>query len=325
MSMLRVCFVGAGDFATKVHYPSLAEMNDVEIAGICDLDEARRRSVADKYKVASTYADYREMIQKETPDAVFVVVPPTVLKPIALGVLDAGANLFIEKPPGLDVSEAREMAELAEKKGVVNMIGFNRRFIPVLVKARAQVEARGPITYAVVSYHKNFVGRPCYYDGKISVLHCDIIHAVDAVRWLGGGSVAGVSSDVRTLPGGAEPAYLNCFTAVLRFEGGAIGVLLSNFTSGKRIHEFEIHGKGIVASVAPDFGGMVYCDDKPEGQNLGFQRERTPEQRFRYYGYYDEDRHFLDCVRDKKATSCGLAEGVKTFELADRIMAEGQK
>ena len=68
--MVNICFVGAGMMANKVHYPSLADFDDVKIAAICDLDENKRKVTAEKYGVERTYDDFRRMIDAEAPDGV---------------------------------------------------------------------------------------------------------------------------------------------------------------------------------------------------------------------------------------------------------------
>ena len=59
------------------------------------------------------------------------------------------------------------------------------------------VEARGPIIQCMSTFHKN-TPNALYYDGVIDVLTCDAIHAVDALRWLGGGDVKAVASDINS-------------------------------------------------------------------------------------------------------------------------------
>ncbi len=59
MSRLRAAFVGAGAFANKGHYPSVAALEDVDLVAVCDLDAKRREETANKYGIKDRYADYR--------------------------------------------------------------------------------------------------------------------------------------------------------------------------------------------------------------------------------------------------------------------------
>src|SRR5438132_13841281 len=74
-----VAMIGAGSMANTVHYPSLASFDDVEIAAICDLNEARLNATADKYGVERRCSDYRKMVEEIAPDAVYAIGPPDTM------------------------------------------------------------------------------------------------------------------------------------------------------------------------------------------------------------------------------------------------------
>ena len=100
---VQITMVGAGAMANRVHYPSLASFEDVEIAAICDLDPTRLQSTADRYEVEHRYTDYRRMIEEISPDAVYVIGPPHMMFDIWTWCLAAGQNLCIEKPMGITI------------------------------------------------------------------------------------------------------------------------------------------------------------------------------------------------------------------------------
>ena len=74
MDRIKIGFIGAGRLANRVHYPSLASFNDVEICAICDLDEDRLNETANKYGVSQRFRDYRAMIERVPLDAVYVIM-----------------------------------------------------------------------------------------------------------------------------------------------------------------------------------------------------------------------------------------------------------
>ena len=87
--------------ANRVHYPSLASFDDVELVGLCDLDGEKLAATAEKFEIENTFGDYKEMIERTKPDAVYALMPPHVLFDVAMDVMQAGCHLFIEKPPGI--------------------------------------------------------------------------------------------------------------------------------------------------------------------------------------------------------------------------------
>ena len=72
-------------------------------------------NAADTYGIAARYTDYRTMLETEKPDVVYAVLQPTMVTEIAAEIIEMGHNLFLEKPPGVNVSETRHLAELAAK------------------------------------------------------------------------------------------------------------------------------------------------------------------------------------------------------------------
>src|SRR5215212_4423764 len=109
----RVAMIGAGGMANAVHYPSLASFEDVEIAAICDLDEQRLRGTAEKYQIEKRYSDYRRMVEEVAPDAVYAIGQPHLMYDIWTWCLEQNRNLYIEKPMGLTIHQARSLAHLA--------------------------------------------------------------------------------------------------------------------------------------------------------------------------------------------------------------------
>ncbi|MBT3269889.1 Gfo/Idh/MocA family oxidoreductase [Candidatus Poribacteria bacterium] len=314
MESVRVAFIGAGSLANSVHYPSLAEMADVEIVGIAELNEPRMRSTAEKFGVERTFGDYREMLESVDADAVYVLMPPHHLFDIAVTVLKSGRHLFIEKPPGVTSYQTAALAELAEKQGLKAMCAFNRRHIPLLLWAREQVEAQGPINQCVSTFYKHHTGGH-YYDGAIDILTCDAVHAVDTLRWLGGGEVTRVTSSVKAV--GAS--FKNAFNAIVEFDSGATGVLLTNWMTGARVHTWELHAAGGSAFVDGDLEARVTTPAGVETRST--QDVAGSDSTHRYYGFYGESRHFIDCIKEDRTPTSHLGDAVKTMQLVEAIYA----
>src|SRR5690242_6755559 len=151
---VRVAMIGAGGMANSVHYPSLASFPDVEIAAICDLDPERLNKTADRYSVERRYSDYRRMIEETAPDAVYAIGQPHLMYDIWTWCLQQGQNLYIEKPMGLTIHQARSLEYLAQKHGCITQVSFQRRAAPMVVHLWEECRKRGPITHAVCEFTK---------------------------------------------------------------------------------------------------------------------------------------------------------------------------
>lgn len=314
MNKVKICMIGAGNMANLVHYPSLAKIESVEIAGICDLDKEKAEKTAEKYSVSSVFTDYKKMLEKISPEAVYIIMPPYHMFDVVIHCLNEGFNVFIEKPPGVMPEQTRQMANLAEKKGVLTMVGFQRRFAPLIVEGKRKVEERGEVILTQANFFKNYLNQPPYYNGAIDILTCDAIHSVDLLRFIGG-EVKKVKSVVKKL----FAEYDNLFCALIEFSSGATGFLSANWTSGKRIFSVEIHGKGIVAFVDPEKEAVIYSDGKDEGEVIEAKSFTGGKELFEIAGFLDENKHFIDCVIKNKMPLTNFADATKTMELVEMI------
>jgi len=125
-------------------------------------------------------------LRKQPPDAIYIIMPPYHLFDIVIHCLNEKLNVFIEKPPGVTSEQTRQMANLAEKKGVLTMVGFQRRFAPLIVESKRRIEERGEVIMTQINFFKYYLNQPPYYNGAIDILTCDAIHSVDLLREIGG-------------------------------------------------------------------------------------------------------------------------------------------
>jgi len=219
------------------------------------------------------------------------------------------------RSPGVTTYQTRAFAQLAEKKDVKTMCGFNRRHIPLLKWAKSEITARGELVHCVATFYKYHTGGH-YYDGAIDILTCDAIHAVDALRWMGG-EVQRVASLVKSY----RADYPNAFTSLLEFESGATGVLLANWMTGTRMHTFEMHVPGASAYVDGDRDARLFFNNSTQPLVKTTQEAANSPLQHHYYGFYDENRHFIDAIRNDQLPTSHFGDAVRTMELVDRIYA----
>lgn len=316
MGLVRVGFIGAGNMANRMHCPSIADIAEAQLWAICDVDETRLHATADRYGVpkARRYNDYRRMLEREPLDAVYVVIPPMGLCPIVLDCLKAGKHVFTEKPLGCNSDEAWAMAEEAQRQKVKTMVGFNRRFAAVYRYAKAQVMRRGEPALVLAEFHKDMLGQGPYYG--MSILRTDIVHAVDILRDLLGEAIE-VSAQVWSRYERWQNSH-NQFAALMRFEGGAVGLLLSSRTAGVRYERFEVHGKGISAYIRAPEVAEIYRQNEGMETVTGEQLTGSTDMRITY-GYLDETRHFIACILQDEQPLTNFTDAAKTMALVERI------
>jgi virulence factor len=324
MKSVRVGFIGCGNLATQMHYPSLAAFDDVEIAAICDLNQERLNKVGDTYSVEKRYTDYQQMVEEVAPDAVYAVGPPQQMYPVWVWCLSHKLHLFLEKPPGLYLHQARTLADLAQKNGCVTAVGFQRRYSPVYAKMKEECEKEGPVIFSVSTVYK-YSWR--VNTGAMDHLAGDGVHAIDTLRWACGGEVRKISCMAKSF---GEPD-LNVHTATIEFDSGAIGVLLDNFASGRRIFRLEMHSQGVCAEGDLEDKGYVYVRQrgwKPWQlePDVYSAVELAGSDDFRVYGGYEAiNRVFIDGVKNGTQPAVNVADALKTMEIVEHIRCSAMK
>ena len=325
---VRVAIIGAGNLATNVHYPCLSSLPDVEIAATCDLIEEKATAAAEKFGIPRVFTDFEEMLEEVDPQVVYAIMMPQHLYAPAAAVLQQGRHLFVEKPLGLTAKQAQMLAYFAEENSCLTAVGFQRRHIPALTALKAKLEEQGPIHQATVSFLKGGrdLSEPAgIYGGVIDNLTCDMIHAVDNMRFLCGGEVEELTAHVcaRYIPG---PHY-NEFTALASFSTGAVGVLNCSYVAGVGVFRTEFHARGGSAYVDAASESFLKRgkDDAEfyESKEFATKAGLPGDESLNWMGFWHEDRYFIDCVKESRQPLTHFGDAVKSMELVERILQEG--
>jgi len=126
---LKIGIIGSGGIAQGCHMRGYASIPDLcEIVATCDVNEATAKAAAEKFGVSKTYTDYKEMLEKEKPDAVSVATPNKFHMQPTIDALNAGVNVLCEKPLGMNADECRAMCKAAKESGKILQVGLQSRF-----------------------------------------------------------------------------------------------------------------------------------------------------------------------------------------------------
>src|SRR5689334_1339434 len=100
---LNIALIGAAGRA-RSHYAGLASEN---VVAICDVDQNNLAEAKEKFPSAKTYADWRKCLEQKDLDAVLCCTPDHHHALIAVAAMNRGLHVYMEKPIGLTVEEAR--------------------------------------------------------------------------------------------------------------------------------------------------------------------------------------------------------------------------
>jgi predicted dehydrogenase len=315
---IRVGILGAGNIAEK-HLEVLQSFDDVELAGICNSGNPRIHTLAQRLSVSRTFADYRRMLDEVEMDAAFVLVSVTQVAAVTTECLTRGLPVLIEKPPALSIAETEALTQLADRHDCLNMVALNRRFYSVMQRAREAILEAGPLVSIVVEAPERIADyRAAGHPDEVvnNILFANGIHCIDLFRYFGG-EVAEVKSESTQWFESQKDSY----NALLRFENGATGHYISNWTSPGR-WSVNLYGQDRKVTLCPLERGTVLQRD---GQEYDLPIDSVDEN---YKpGIYAQARYFIDCVRDKQKLAfpaADLNDAVKTMKLVESIRGGSQ-
>ena len=272
----RVGLIGVGSIAHIAHLPILAARTDVEMVG------AFAEHIESVQRTQKSYA-----IQK------------------AVRNLEAGVDVFCEKPMGMTLKEAYAMADASARTGKKLMIAFNRRYAPVYRKAR---EVYGALSPDVLIAQKN---RPASeYRATLE----NAVHMVDILRYFCGECIKVDACSKFT-----DPLYETLATAQLQFENGSVAMLVADRASGQWVETLEMHGHN--RSVLVNCPETITITDSEQSHTtsmtpLAYGWAKVVDK----MGFTQEVDHFFDCLKNDQEPLTSGADAYKTQELMHRIL-----
>ncbi|WP_030609252.1 bi-domain-containing oxidoreductase [Streptomyces sclerotialus] len=145
-SPVRLAFVGAGNYATSMLLPHLAQRDGVALWTVVTTTALSAANAQRKFGFAQATTDLDAVLGDKTIDAVFVVTRHSSHAELTRRALLAGKAVFVEKPLALTEDELAGVLAAVEESGNDRLqVGFNRRFSPLLNEAKQRFGARtGP-------------------------------------------------------------------------------------------------------------------------------------------------------------------------------------
>ena len=133
--MLRTAILGCGKIADQ-HVQAIHRIPDCEIVAVCDREILMAGQLAERFGIAGSFGDLREMLNKTKPDVVHITTPPQGRAALARLCLESGSHVYLEKPFSITSGEAEELIGLSERCGRKLTAGHNYQFTPEMLEMR---------------------------------------------------------------------------------------------------------------------------------------------------------------------------------------------
>ncbi|WP_415715181.1 Gfo/Idh/MocA family oxidoreductase [Maridesulfovibrio sp.] len=256
---MKTAVIGTGAMGQH-HVRLYSDIVNSELVGVVDQNAAQTERLCGLYG-GRAYSDYREMIDKEKPDAVTIALPTSLHHQATMDCLDAGIHVMVEKPIAKTVEQASEMIVKAKEVGRVLKVGHIERFNPAVTQLKERL-ADGQLG-RIFTIHSR---RQSPYPGRITdvgVASDLATHELDMMRYIAQSEVHSMTAEISKV---MNTDNEDIVFGLLRFENEILGILDVNWITPTKIREISVTGEN----------GMFTVDYL--NQNLTFNSNYAAEQ-----------------------------------------------
>ena len=312
---LGLGLVGLGGLGA-VHARNLAgRIGRAELVRVVDVDATRAEALAGELDVPWA-TSYDALLEDPRVEAVVIATPSAVHAAMTEKAARAGKHVFCEKPLALAREAALPAVAAVEAAGVALQVGFHRRFDRDWQEAKRRIE-RGELgePYLFRSSLRDQAERPShgFRDSFGSLLVDMSSHDFDTARWLVG-EVEEVMAYGASLshPGWAEAGDMDNAVVLLRFEGGALGVVDASRVAGYGF-ESSTEVVGSLATARIGTGRATHVDWLTPGR---VSADHVADYAARHApAYLAELEHFVGAILRSEPVEPGGADGLAALAL----------
>ena len=231
---LKVAVFGAGDYARKVLVPALKRTSLI-LDTIVGQKGVNSVSVAEKYGFNKVTNDGSYVFDDSSVEAVFIATRHNSHAKLIKSSMESGKHIYVEKPMCINPKELEMISKQYESFNKVLMVGFNRRFSPLILKVKSLLKTERVQKAFLMTVNAGAIPRehwlqnPEIGGGRIVGEMC---HFVDLIRFLAGYPIQSYT----VLPMKSE--LPDNVSVSLRFRDGSIGVI-NYFSNGDRSYPKE--------------------------------------------------------------------------------------
>ena len=306
----RVAVIGCGVWGRNI-VRNFYNLNVLDT--VCDIDEDNLQKVTEQYPGVKVTKDFHDIINNKEITGVCVVTPSHTHYKMVKAMLEAGKNVYVEKPISTVAEEARDLAKLADEKGLILMVGHLLLYHPAVNRLKMLVEegALGEIVYAQsdrlnVNFFKN--DRSVMWDlAPHDVSMVSYVTGKEPVKVI---SAVGCSSDRNEI--------MDITHISIEFEDGVTGQISDSWITPKKHVQLLVRGTKATA---------ILDDTLPENKLVIFDNFKKDNKQDIKIDYLEieplklECQHFISCC-DKGVHA--RSDGDNGF-MVTQILEEAEK
>jgi len=304
---LKGAVIGLGGIADKGYLPVLSTWKGLELI-FHTRNAEKLKDLAEQHRISKSTTSLDEVIELK-PDFAFVLTPFQTHYDLCKRLLEAGIDVFVEKPATESAEKTRQLAQLADEQRRILMVAFNRRYAPLAVRGWRTWHDR-PISLAIFEKHRD---KP-HFDNLYDYVTEEMIHIIDLVRYFCGDAKA-----VRTVYK-EEGGKLISVNSLLALEEGGTAIVSGTMLAGAWQERYTLHG-GNTSLVIDAFSELrLYSEGVEKSWKEPYPSSWQSNLKGR--GFVDQIEHFLECVVNHQVPMTSAWDSAKTQALVEDIIAK---
>lgn len=304
-TQIGVGFIGTGNFAQASLLPSMRG-DKIDFVGVADAQGTIAKMVAKKYGYNYCTSDYKKLLDDKTISTIFIATRHNLHAKLITESIKAGKHVFCEKPLCLNKKELNQIIKVRSMPSALStvlLIGFNRRFAPLITKAKQFMDNKiGPY---IINYRINAGMLPKEHwlldlkqgGGRIVG---EVCHFIDLISYFIQSRLVSVYAECLS---GSKAVSNDNIIATLKYEDGSVGSI-SYFAVGDNDftkERIEIFGDEKVC-VINDFREAIFSSE-------GKQTKRKMAQD---KGFKNEIQSFFNAIKNGKPSPIPFEQIVET-------------
>jgi predicted dehydrogenase len=320
MTDIRIGLIGCGRHGRYLA-TCLRRVAGAALVGCADSNLSAAQQAAKDSGLDAAHADAASMLADIRPDAVIVATTHSQAGE-CLTAIEAGCEVFVEKPLALTAHEGWAVVQAARQAGVQVMVGYCLRYTPVRVAMRDLLlgGAVGDLAYISAGKggvpHTGWLADPRQGGGQLMFLGS---HVTDQILWLLGARAERVYAEVEWRADNGTDAT-SLYT--IRFETGVSAHVVCSQAAHTSFDYVEFVGSaGRIRADWPDNVLTVHSDVFSAYSSPTIIRHSgDPLERM----YVDELREFVSSIREGRQPAITAEDGVRVLEILDAVVESGR-
>ena len=311
MKKIKIGIIGAG-YIGGVHAGVLSRDERVVITAVHDVIPTAAEKLAGAHN-ATAVASPLEVLERA--DVVYVTTPNTQHVSLAIAAIEAGKDVFCEKPLATSIEAARKVFEKASNTSKVFQVGHNRRFAPVYANLKRMLYETHVPHSAHVKMNRGELLKPEWTgDPEVTggFVYETPIHMFDMMRFL-----FGEVESLHAIGSKHEYKEVDDFSVLLKFASGMHATLATAADASwlfpfERVEVFCHHATLVTREME-----SLTCSSNLEGHFTEQTMQQLPREE--KWGYVQEDRAFIDAIVNGSEPLVTARDGLKSVELVNAV------